>query len=495
MHDEPRPPESAPPLPKIGSYRLLEPLGSGGMSSVFRAVHEESGLEVAVKVLPRTLAKNSTMLQRFLREAKSAESLEHPNIVAIYDRGTENGRYYLVLEYVPGGDLHDRIRSRGAMPVDEAIPIIKAVVHGLNHAAQRGLIHRDIKPANILLTPDGGAKVADLGLALQQDDEDERVTRDGTTVGTVDYMSPEQARDSRATNVRSDIYSLGCTVYHMLTGVPPFAGGDVADKLRRHASEVPPDLRALRPDLPTDIAGIVARMLAKKPENRFANYDELLAALDAIPPRGQGGGGPLEALIVDDESDVPDGPLDAIVLDDDEGDDFAAGSDVPLGSTTEASTIQDRPTSSGLRTRAASRNGSSRRPQSGIVTVQRPETSPPTRDEINLADLAKLDDDAIPLRKPPRPRPPVPTPSPLMSALEDDDTYPVVRGLPAARYTYAEDDSVQTWIVRGLLIGVAIVLLGFGIMQLLTMEFFPPAASESPGQATVGAVELEAPIE
>src|SRR4051794_41116667 len=180
----------------IGSYRLIEPLGSGGMSSVYRALHTETGHEVAVKVLPRSLAKNPAMLQRFLREAKSAEALEHPNIVAIYDRGVDHGRHYLVLEYVQGGDLHDRVRNEGPLEIGEAVAVIKSVAEGLQYASERGLIHRDVKPANLLLSPEGEVKIIDLGLALKSEAEDERVTRDGTTVGTVDYMAPEQARDS-----------------------------------------------------------------------------------------------------------------------------------------------------------------------------------------------------------------------------------------------------------------------------------------------------------
>ncbi len=178
---------------RVGSYRILQALGTGGMSSVFKAEHVESGVVVAVKVLPRNLAHNKTLLQRFLREAKSAEALEHPNVVAIYDHGTDDGRYYLVLEYVEGGDLHDWVRSHGPMQYVEAIGAIRAVAEGLRFAAGLGVIHRDIKPANILRAVDGRIKIADLGLALQADDEDERVTREGTTVGTVDYMAPEQA--------------------------------------------------------------------------------------------------------------------------------------------------------------------------------------------------------------------------------------------------------------------------------------------------------------
>jgi len=157
---------------KIGSYRLIERLGSGGMSSVLRGVHMETGLEVAVKVLPRYLAKNPVLLQRFLREARSAETLEHPSIVAIYDRGFDEGRYYLVLEYVSGGDLHDRVRSSGPLEVNTGVAIIRSAAEGLRFAAQRGLIHRDVKPANLLLTPEGKVKITDLGLALQMADDD-----------------------------------------------------------------------------------------------------------------------------------------------------------------------------------------------------------------------------------------------------------------------------------------------------------------------------------
>ncbi len=208
--------EAAQPEARIGSYRVLEPLGIGGMSSVFRAVHVETNQEVALKVLTRSLAKNATLLQRFLREARSAETLEHPNIVAIYDRGIDSGRHYLVLEYVAGGDFHDYIQRRGPLSLAEAISVVKSVAAGLKYAANRGLIHRDVKPSNILRTPTGEIKIIDLGLALQNEFEDERVTREGTTVGTVDYMAPEQARDSRATSIQSDMYSLGCTFYYLL---------------------------------------------------------------------------------------------------------------------------------------------------------------------------------------------------------------------------------------------------------------------------------------
>lgn len=269
---------------RLGSYGVLNSLGSGGMSSVYRAVHLELGREVALKVLPPEMAKNPTVLKRFVGEARHAEALEHPNIVSIYDRGRDQGQYYLVLEYVAGGDLHDHVQRNGPMKPDEAAEVVRQVARGLRHAASRGVIHRDIKPSNLLRTAEGRIKIADLGLALRTDEEDERVTREGTTVGTVDYMAPEQARDSRATSLLSDMYSLGCAFYYLLTGSPPFPGGSVVERLSRHAREPAPDVRAVRPDASPALAAVLSRMLAKRPEDRYANYDDLLAALDAASP-------------------------------------------------------------------------------------------------------------------------------------------------------------------------------------------------------------------
>ena len=270
------------PEHRIGSYRVLNPLGIGGMSSVFRAVHVETQHEVALKVLTRSLARNATLLQRFLREAQGAETLEHPNIVSIYDRGIDRGRHYLVLEYAAGGDFHDYVQRHGPLGAAEAISVIRSVACGLQYAANQGVIHRDIKPSNILRTPAGLVKIIDLGLALQHEFEDERVTREGTTVGTVDYMAPEQARDSRATSIQSDLYSLGCTFYYLLAGVPPYPGGDITDKLTRHAKSPAPDIRDLRPDISPEISAIVQRMMAKMPEDRYASYDDLIKALDGV---------------------------------------------------------------------------------------------------------------------------------------------------------------------------------------------------------------------
>jgi eukaryotic-like serine/threonine-protein kinase len=422
---------------RIGSYRILKPLGSGGMSSVFHAVHAETGHEVAVKVLPRSLARNPTSLSRFLREAKSVEALEHPNIVAIYDRGVDSGRHYLVLEYISGGDLHDWVRSHGAMPIPDAIRVIQAVAEGLRYAAGQGVIHRDIKPANLLMTTEGLIKITDLGLALQSVDEDERVTREGTTVGTVDYMSPEQARDSRATNIRSDIYSLGCTFYFLLTGTPPYPGGDVAEKLARHCTAPTPDPRSVRADIPEGLSRLVRKMMAKKADARYQNYDEILTALSlALKP-------------------AEDGPLDAILVDDDEDDD--ADDDAMV------LTLAEPPAASP--SKAGSR--------------------PPVHDEILLADLAELDDPApvaqkrkvtsVPVMVPEAPpaRPAAGRGSD--DALQDDEEsdsgeFAVTGSMPGATGGFSGrrmSEGEKSWLKTCIFLGIGLVIVVIAIDQLI----------------------------
>jgi serine/threonine protein kinase len=422
-------PDSSQPskgTPRVGSYRLLQPLGTGGMSSVFHAVHTESGHEVAVKILPKALAKNPTLLQRFLREAKSAETLEHPNIAAIYDRGFDQGRHYLVLEYVEGGDLHERVRSSGPLDPREAVKVVRAVAEGLHFASTRGVIHRDVKPANLLLTPQGQVKIIDLGLALQTENEDERVTRDGTTVGTVDYMSPEQARDSRATSERSDIYSLGCTFYFLLTGKPPYPGGDVPDKLGRHCTAPIPDVRALRAEISEPLATLIMRMMAKKPEARFVNYEALIAALDELPESRS--------------AELDEGkPLDVLIADDD--DDEISGDGIPFA-------LSGPPISPAA-------PGSSGR---GERTSR---ASDPAPLEVSLADLAELDVDEL---RSPRARP---RQSPAGRPAIPDEVFEPSDPEATTYRTSGRDVPLSTWIAAGAIIGLAIAFLGFGVLQVL----------------------------
>lgn len=494
----PTPPPAAAP-PRVGSYRLMEQLGSGGMSSVFRAEHIESGLEVAIKILPRSLARNPTLLQRFLREAKSAEALQDPHIVEIFDRGTEDGRYYIVLEYMPGGDLHDWVRERGPLPIHEALEVIKSVARGLRHAAQQGLIHRDIKPANLLRTADGHVKVTDLGLALQTSEEDERVTRDGTTVGTVDYMAPEQARDSRATSVRSDIYSLGCTFYFLLTGQAPFPGGDVPEKLRRHAYDPPPDVRGLRPDVPEDLADLIRRMMAKKPERRFVDYDHLLMALEELPiaPPGEA----LTALVDDEpETSMPEGGSPLMALIDDEGED--QGGARPGGRSGEepswTALIDDEDDAGpggftlGPPTVGEGEPGSTKSVPAMPVTPRRPRPPAPSRPDVDLAALAGVEDASgspRSARRPPArpsleagdaarngsgppgtPRRPEPAAGtiPVLGEREAEEGMQGPVTAPRPRPQPDAGSTLPVLILRGALAGLVLIFLAIGVSHLMS---------------------------
>jgi eukaryotic-like serine/threonine-protein kinase len=408
---------------RIGSYRITQPLGTGGMSSVYRAVHVETGHEVALKVLTRTLARNSTLLQRFLREARSAETLEHANIVTIYDRGIDNGRHYLVLEYVAGGDFHEYVHRRGPLGVSDAVLVIKDVARALKYAASKGLIHRDIKPSNILRTPAGQIKLIDLGLALQSENEDERVTREGTTVGTVDYMAPEQARDSRATSIQSDMYSLGCTFYFLLTGVPPFPGGDITEKLTRHAKAPVPDVRDLRQDVPLAISLVLKRMMAKRPEDRFASYDDLFLALE----------------------------------------------EAPLDRNQEAKSIAILPFADEPEPVSSDSNGEA----AYGLAIDEPSSLGSEKGSYKVFSLADLDDDVHPqpaARQPSiAPATPLLRRTPLESSEEEGDADSIETGGPPSAAPARAPGFASVWIVSSAIIGVACILLGVGLIQFLGM--------------------------
>jgi serine/threonine-protein kinase len=271
------------PQLQIGSYRILERIGAGGMGTVYKAVHVELDRIVALKVMPPEMNNNPTNVARFKREAKAAAQLQHENIVQIYDVSEDKGRHYLALEFIKGRDLSDIIAKKKMLPAKESVEILKGATKALQHAFEKGIVHRDIKPSNFLITETNVVKLCDMGLALRADaGEESKVTRDGTTVGTVDYMSPEQARDSRLADTRSDIYSLGCTLYQMLTGRTPFEEGSIPEKLFKHASAAPPDPLQFNPEIPPAVLYIMNKMLEKKPEDRYQNPKDLLADLDGL---------------------------------------------------------------------------------------------------------------------------------------------------------------------------------------------------------------------
>jgi len=268
---------------RVGKYEVLEHIASGGMAEVYKARDPERDRVVALKVLPDHLAENATVLERFRREARHATRLSHKNIVTIFEWGQDEGVHFLAMEYVEGTDLHNYIAEKGHLDPQEAWVITVQAVRALDHACRQGITHRDIKPSNLLLSFRSDnrltVKLADLGLAREVRAGDFRVTKDGTTVGTIDYMAPEQARDSALADSRSDIYSLGCTLYHMLAGQPPFPDGGLGERIYKHLQTEVPDVRQFNRRVPAALWTVLTKMLEKDPADRYQSPDELLRAL------------------------------------------------------------------------------------------------------------------------------------------------------------------------------------------------------------------------
>jgi serine/threonine protein kinase len=268
---------------RIGKYEVLEHIASGGMAEVYKAIDMEKTRVVALKVLPGHLADNPTVLERFRREARHATRLSHKNIVSIYEWGQHEGTNFLAMEFVEGTDLHNYISEKGHLDPQEAWVITVQAARALDHACRQGITHRDIKPSNLLLTFRSDnklmVKLADLGLAHQVRAGDFRVTRDGTTVGTIDYMAPEQARDSALADSRSDIYSLGCTLYHMLAGQPPFGDGGLGERVYKHLQCEVQDVRQFNRRVTAPMWALLKKMLEKDPADRYQSPEELLQAL------------------------------------------------------------------------------------------------------------------------------------------------------------------------------------------------------------------------
>ncbi len=262
----------------LGPYIVTDWIGQGGMGRVYKAVHQVMGRICAVKVLPLERATNEAR-QNFLREIRMQASLDCPFLVRAFDAGQDGNVHYLVTEFIPGMDLRRLVKSRGALPVSQAAKIIMQAALGLDYAHSKGLVHRDVKPGNILVTPEGEAKVSDVGLAGFANDlvNDPRA---GKIVGTTDYLSPEQIRTPLDIQPASDIYSLGCTLYYALCGKVPFPGGDTKSKLRRHLEETPWHPRKFAPDVPEDFVDIIADMMEKDPNKRIASAAQVAARLE-----------------------------------------------------------------------------------------------------------------------------------------------------------------------------------------------------------------------
>jgi eukaryotic-like serine/threonine-protein kinase len=265
-------------------YRLMRKLGEGGMGAVYLAEDTQAARKVAVKVLPRHFSSTPDLLKRFRREAETATRLRHPNVVGAFASGEDAGFHFYVMEYCEGETL-DRVLKRGGdpLPVFKAVEIVAQAARGLRAAHELGFVHRDVKPSNIILTPQGQAKVLDLGLTKSFEDSAESLkTQSGAILGTPHYIAPEQARGSKAIDGRADIYALGATFYHLLSGDPPYTGLTGVEVIYKHVHEPLPDLRARRADLPPGVEAIIKRMLSKAPEDRYASCAELLEDLEAV---------------------------------------------------------------------------------------------------------------------------------------------------------------------------------------------------------------------
>src|SRR5437588_2027820 len=262
-----------------GRYRLESRIGAGGMSTVYRATDQTLQRPVAIKLMAREVGSESEQLERFQREARAVAQLSHPHIVGVMDYGQDNGRPYIVFEYVEGETLKERIRRLGRLPVTEAVAYAIEIARALGAAHARHIIHRDVKPQNVLIDEEGSAKVTDFGIARTLDEEG--LTADGRVLGTTDYVSPEQALGQQVTG-QSDLYSLGIVLYEMLTGEVPFKGDSQVAVAMKHVREALPDVQARRPEISAALAAVIDTATAKRQEDRYADDAELIADLEDV---------------------------------------------------------------------------------------------------------------------------------------------------------------------------------------------------------------------
>jgi hypothetical protein len=290
------PPAMPPALAGNDRYEVLELLGSGGMGAVYKAQHRRMERLVALKVISPSLVNRPEMVARFGREVKAAARLTHPNIVTAYDADQVGETHFLVMEFVEGISLAQQVQQHGPLAVAQACDYVRQAALGLQQAYEQGMVHRDVKPHNLMRTPAGQVKILDFGLArfvretaparaaaTPESGPPGLLTETGTLMGTADFVAPEQAADPGGADVRADVYSLGCTLYYLLAGHPPFPEGTALDKLIAHAERTPRPLTELRGDLPPQLARVVQRMMAKAPADRYQTPAEVAAAL--APPR------------------------------------------------------------------------------------------------------------------------------------------------------------------------------------------------------------------
>jgi serine/threonine-protein kinase len=271
---------------RIQGYRMIRKLGAGAMATVFLAQQESLDRPVAIKVLPKKFSENKEFLERFYKEGRAAAKLNHANIVQAYDVGQSGEYHYFVMEYVDGTTVYDQIVEKKRLSQVEALPIIRQVAKALQHAHERGFIHRDIKPKNIMIAKNGDVKLADLGLARALGDREAAEAEAGRAYGTPYYISPEQIRGKKNITPATDLYGLGATLYHMVTGKVPFSGKNPSDVMHRHLKQelVPPD--HLNPSLSAGFSQIIEMMMAKDVPLRYQNASDLIEDLSTIESGG-----------------------------------------------------------------------------------------------------------------------------------------------------------------------------------------------------------------
>lgn len=318
----------------LGNYLVLDKLGQGGMGMVLKARHRRMDRLVALKVLSPTVVKTPDLLARFQREVKAAARLEHQNIVIAFDADEANGTHFFVMQYIEGTDLSVLVKTTGPLPVDQAVDCVLQAARGLEFAHRHGVIHRDIKPANLLLDHHGTVKILDLGLARIEGETgtNAELTSTGTVMGTVDYMAPEQALSTRNADARSDIYSLGITLWYLLTARPLYEGDSLMARLMAHANNPIPPLRAVHEQVPAALDAAYQKMVAKKPADRFQSMGEVIAVLSAcqrVGTRAAATSAPLAAPSEDSKLSDLMGRFGAETAQQPAGPAFAATASVP----------------------------------------------------------------------------------------------------------------------------------------------------------------------
>ena len=271
--------------PSLGSYSIVGELGRGGMGRVYKAVHKTLRQVRALKLLNKSESRHPKVVARFQREARIVAALDHPHIVKVFEfeQDPEKGYYYIVMEYVDGGSVSRILKRQGRLPWQQATEIILQVALGLSEMHKHSLVHRDIKPSNILIDKMGTAKLADLGLARHEGEgADTQLTATGAVMGTIDYMAPEQIVDARQVDIRSDLYALGCTLFHMLAGRVPFPEVTAYQKIQQQINDPIPEVGPLAADVPFQLVMILNRLTEKDPNNRYQSPEELITDLETL---------------------------------------------------------------------------------------------------------------------------------------------------------------------------------------------------------------------